>query len=208
MDSRLTIPKHHIPGFAGLRDAKPTKLRELADKIAGGPVLLTVNQLRDTIGLVDDLDATAISELIVNLALLSRRFALSTLISEEMERWSNVAPGLEGILASDKLVALAKSIQLRYDQNLFTEASVVTDVRPIFDREATALLGSIVCHSLRVTFAEEGGDQKNVMVSVDARDLQRLIDVCQRALIKERTLKAYLAAPVPLPAVSEEKDGS
>lgn len=101
---------------------------------------------------------------------------------------------LARILKGSGLVFAAKALSVATDcPRLFTEARVISDLRPIFgDTVAESPLGAVITHSLRITYAEEG-DEKEFFVSLDSRDLTTLQDHIARALQKDKTLRALVA---------------
>jgi len=101
---------------------------------------------------------------------------------------------LSRLLDSSSLTQAAKAIAVATDcPRLFTEARVISDLRPVFgDRTSEPPVGAVVTHTLRVTYAEEGSE-KEFFVYLDSGDLKTLQDHIARALEKDTTLRALLA---------------
>lgn len=96
--------------------------------------------------------------------------------------------GLEAI----DLTAKATSVLLE-QQRSFTAARILTDIRPIFDRDTTKPLdGAVLVHNLKIEYMESG-EEKVFFVALDKRDIQLLIDVLIRAQQKESSIKQFLA---------------
>lgn len=96
--------------------------------------------------------------------------------------------GLEAI----DLSAKAMSVLLE-QQHSFISSRVLTDIRPIFDRDASKPLdGAVLVHNLKIEYMESG-EEKEFFVALDKRDIQLLIDVLTRAQQKESSIKQFLA---------------
>ncbi len=100
---------------------------------------------------------------------------------------------LARILDLPKVVARAKAISIAADSpRLFSEARVVSDLRPIFgDRVTEAPIGAVVMHNLRINYAQEG-EEREFFIHLDTRDLKTLQEHIARALEKDKTLRALL----------------
>ena len=95
--------------------------------------------------------------------------------------------GLEAI----DLSAKAMSVLLE-QQHSFTSARVLTDIRPIFDYDASKpLAGAVLIHNLKIEYMENG-EEREFFVALDKRDIQLLIDVLTRAQQKESGIKQFL----------------
>lgn len=83
---------------------------------------------------------------------------------------------------------------LRRQANAYQKAATTTEIRPVYLTDPTkAPQHAIVLHQLHVTYHTEYGAQ-TVHIAIDKASVAALIDVLQRALIKEQTLvdqKAY-----------------
>lgn len=105
---------------------------------------------------------------------------------------------LSSLLASKSLNVLeAKARELKMqDERLMIEARVVTDLRPVFDKEiGDASLGMIITHSLKIRFVESGSDMyRDMYFAMDADDIRNLKTAIERAERKINALKNSLGA--------------
>ena len=103
-----------------------------------------------------------------------------------------------------------KAIDLLYDcDNLLQRTRVLTDVRPLFSDDARRVEGAVVAHTLRVRYDHAGRDEE-ISFSLDAADLRRLIDHCERGLLKEATARRELPerADIPTTPAAEPDDAA
>ena len=89
------------------------------------------------------------------------------------------------------LASRARGLLLETERHA-TEFRIVSDIRPVFDKPGTTILGAIVMHSLRISYHEQKGSAA-LFVSLDSDDLKELSSVARRALEKEKMLNALVA---------------
>lgn len=121
---------------------------------------------------------------------------LRAILGEEMDATlrARLEDRLERVLAIDAIGIQGKA---RYLQSsaaaLFVNARVVSDLRPVFrdpDLEPAAV---VVMHQLRVAFQSGlNGELEHLSIALDTDDLEALRDVIERALAKDRSLRAYV----------------
>jgi hypothetical protein len=76
--------------------------------------------------------------------------------------------------------------------NVFDSARVLTDVRPVFDRDPDAEPDyMVVIHNLKISYSENG-EMKEFFVALDSTDLGKIRDVIERAAKKEKSVKSRL----------------
>lgn len=99
------------------------------------------------------------------------------------------------------IVKTAKAIELSYDSdNLLQRTRILTDVRPLYSDDAQSIDGAVVAHTLRLRYDSAGVDHE-LSLALDSSDLQRLIEDCQRALVKEQTAQQKLCKPAKVPSM-------
>lgn len=105
-------------------------------------------------------------------------------------------------LSSVRAIArTAKAIELSYDSdNLLQRTRILTDVRPLFADDAQSIDGAIVAHTLRLRYDSAGVDHE-LSLALDNSDLRRLIEDCERALLKEQTAQEKLCRPANIPSL-------
>jgi len=86
----------------------------------------------------------------------------------------------------------AKACRVRTDYpGVFCDAKILSDIRPVFDKPGDKPIGSVINHTLRIEYHEEG-DHKEFYVALDTEDLSKLKRTLERAETKAASLKAYL----------------
>jgi hypothetical protein len=86
----------------------------------------------------------------------------------------------------------AKAMSVATDsQRLFSEAKILSDMRPVFGDDVSKVpLGIVILHNLKVQFAENG-EERDFFVSLDSQDLKDLQACISRALEKEASLGRF-----------------
>ena len=85
-----------------------------------------------------------------------------------------------------------KSMGVMVDQpRVFLHAKILTDIRPVFSKEADSVDAAVIVHNLRIHF---GGDSehKDFYVALDTSDIQSLREVLERADEKAKCLERLL----------------
>ena len=105
----------------------------------------------------------------------------------------NFKKNLGRILELSKLTNRAKALSLATDsQRLFSDAKIVSDVRPVFGEDVSKPpLGAVILHSLKIGFAEDG-EEREFFVTMDSKDLRELQSWITRALSKDATLSQFI----------------
>jgi hypothetical protein len=93
----------------------------------------------------------------------------------------------------DNAVSLSyKAQRLTYmRENVYQQAEIITDARPVFDEKGQKIVEYIIAHYLVITYFRHGRVE-NVHLALDAADVLKLHNVCDRAVIKARALKNEL----------------
>jgi hypothetical protein len=120
---------------------------------------------------------------------------------KDVEKWNSIEPAFGELLSSPILRLVARAIDLSYEYtNLWREARILTDIRPIFNEEATAVDGAIVAHTFRLYFdCVDGGHELNI--AMDESDIQRLAEQCERALRKAGTARDLMVEKAKVPTI-------
>jgi hypothetical protein len=211
--------KDHVDGIMVLRDLGSAGIDLLNKSIIGD--LLSSRQLerllqniaQDGATLVPGPKIGEVTDLLLSLAMVARTREACTLVSdlgEALERaeqmtsddeWEALRSSLEQLLSNDALLRVGKAVQLQYEHsNILTDAQVITDVRPVFNREGTVPLAGLVCQTLRIAYVSEG-NREQIALALDRADVELLAKECARALRKGDAMLHYLREPRPLPAV-------
>lgn len=105
---------------------------------------------------------------------------------DEVKRWHGIEPELRRLLEHPRVWRVAKALDLSYDfAHLLQEARIVSDIRPIFDRDATQLEAAVVSFTLRLRYDSINGNH-GISIAMNHADIESLRDECDRALRKAR----------------------
>lgn len=207
----LVLSRELLAGLESLRQLGADKVNEISTKLP--PVMLRTEELFEALRDSDVQGVGNISRALQHLGMLTVQVAPQEVAkdvehalaarwsAEDLAAWRTVQPAFAKLLASPGLLTLAKAIRLQYDHtNILTGTHVITDVRPVFDRDATAPVGAVICHTLRLAYRDSGAE-RHLTLALDSPDLRRLIDDATRALKKGEALGRYLSDPQKLPAI-------
>ncbi|MDR3402512.1 MAG: hypothetical protein P4L99_08440 [Chthoniobacter sp.] len=101
-----------------------------------------------------------------------------------LAEWAKREPLFRRVLGAAAVVGTAKALDLSYDHaQLLKRARILTDIRPIFDREATTIQGAVISHTLRLRYDDLDGEH-SISLALDRSDVESLAEECKRALTK------------------------
>jgi hypothetical protein len=86
-----------------------------------------------------------------------------------------------------RLIAKARDVTTDHDR-AFLSARIFTDLRPIFDKNATVISASSVVHTLAIHH-HQNENHKDFYVALDDNDVETMIEVLQRAKQKSLLLR-------------------
>jgi hypothetical protein len=124
------------------------------------------------------------------------------------EQWNALRERLERLLAPGNPLALsAKAAGLFTEQErLFCDARILTDIRPVFERQATVRpAGLSVIHTLKLLFHKTSQNPEELYIALDVDDLRTLKQVIQRAEEKQQSLEAVVRS-TGIPLLSAKYD--
>jgi hypothetical protein len=135
-------------------------------------------------------------ELIDQITTLLESYADATESATGVERWNAAKDKLLAVLgtigADHPIVVARKLERLAYShQLLFSEARIITELRPVFNDAGTTILQGMIVNTLVIDFYE-GGRTRRLEIGVDSEDLAELRRVAQRAESKSKVLKESL----------------
>lgn len=107
---------------------------------------------------------------------------------------TSIADVIDRISDDHPIVIALKAQTLVYShQNIFLDAKLITDIRPIFNDAASKIDELVVTHMLSVEFMD-GTQQSNsvLTIAMDQDDIASLQAQCERAAIKTLTLRNQL----------------
>jgi len=155
-------------------------------------------------------DATEILEALISLYMLRSTAQKSAhdITSDLVEAIKNTPRGagegvrdseslrsrLEKLLSNRALEAATKAVSVITEhQAVYRSARIFTDVRSIFsDDIAKPPIAAVIVHNLKLSYSESG-TRKEFFLALDTDDVQKLIDVLERAKKKDATVRKLLA---------------
>ncbi len=113
--------------------------------------------------------------------------------SELLSKWNSLERQLVALFSLESVWTLAKSMDLSYDhENLLQNFKIITDVRPVFNDDASAINGSLVSFTLRIYY-DTLEASKSLSLSLDKKDILKLNAACERAISKANTAVRVLS---------------
>ena len=110
----------------------------------------------------------------------------------EVARWESVSAIFRELFELPIVRISAKALDLSYQHShLLQRSQIITDIRPLFDNEATTIQGTIISHKFLLRYDDIEGEHL-LSLAVDEKDLKSLIKQCQRALQKSEVVKKRL----------------
>ncbi len=104
------------------------------------------------------------------------------------------------------LAVVSKAVNVVTEQDrIFSQARVVTDLRPVFREDPGASpLAAAVLHTLRIHF-HQNGELKSFFVAMDDEDVRSLKEALDRAQRKSATLRG-VADSAKIPVINLERE--
>ncbi len=209
--AELRIPPRFRPALIQLAEKNDESIDELCSLLESNPDILTSRQIalehaNKLVKFGAD-EGFAVVEALIPLMFTKATYAPSTAelvrdITKSLKSGDKGEPKLPSLSVSRFQVILtrildlssialkAKALSLAADcQRLFTDAKIISDMRPVFGRSVTEPpLGVVVLHSLRIDFSEDGSERE-FFVHMDSKDLQELQACVTRALDKDASIR-------------------
>lgn len=127
---------------------------------------------------------------------------------KEVEAWQEVEVEFGSLVSSPIVSLVASGIDLAYEYtNLWRNARILTDIRPMFSDDASSINGAVVSQTFRLQY--EGMDGSHELnVAMDESDVRLLLDQCERALVKAQTAQNLMKmrAGIPTMIAGESND--
>lgn len=96
-------------------------------------------------------------------------------------------------MPSLQLIAKAHDILLEHAQTFFS-ARIVSDIRPVFGSDVEEPpVAAVIVHMLNIDYYQ-AGERREFVVALDTKDVQDLLDVCERAKKKTERLQSVIAS--------------
>lgn len=210
----LTIapPPDQLKDLALLRDTDPKLIDKIVTKLSASDYLITPSELRYELRQIldgSDEQTNALARLLLSLYTLLRQrdLEVSDLLEglsngidtgkinwkdEEVKRWNSLLPKTEKLLSLESVQTVVKALDLSYDYaNLYQNAKILTDIRPIFNKNADNIEGAVVSFTLRLYYDSLEGP-KSISIALDIEDIENMITNSQRAKTKAETAQDFM----------------
>lgn len=221
MAIRLHLRKEQLEDLAILRDLGSETLRAAVDALEKverpirhealeGPLRSVLPEQSDVNRFLAHLFSLytlqRLRDLKPNEVLEGLQYAIERLTEEQrwapdkMELWRKIQPELCDLLSVRNVMTVTKALELAFEYaNILQTTHIITDIRPIFDAEATAILGAVVSYTLRLYYDNTEGNH-SISIALDHEDLEKLTYQCDRAMKKARKAKSAISAHLKWPA--------
>jgi len=111
---------------------------------------------------------------------------------EEVSQWQKLEPQLQELFSLKNIWTVVKALDLSFDyNNLLQKIKILTDIRPVFNEDASDIRGSVISYTLRLYYDSLEGS-KSLSISLDKDDIEQLLELCERALKKSETAKNFM----------------
>lgn len=122
-------------------------------------------------------------------------FALSVDLPKEKQE--EFIQRMSALLNVPPLGRVAKAFDLLTEgQQIYHGARMFTDVRPLFDRDASeSPEAGVILHTLKVDYHASDGHVRSLFVTMDSSDVKNLKEVIDREVEKTGSLQRFLDSP-------------
>ncbi len=120
---------------------------------------------------------------------------------ELLTRWRNAESCIQELLNAPAIRLVSLSIDLSYAHaNLLRSSRILTDIRPVYNAEATAIEAAVVSHTLRLRYDSLDGLHE-ISIAIDECDVRNLAKQCERATVKSRTARQLMSDKAEVPTI-------
>jgi len=96
-------------------------------------------------------------------------------------------------IPSLQLIAKAHDVLLEHAQT-FSSARIISDIRPVFGANVEeSPTAAVIVHMLNLVYFQ-AGERREFVVALDTKDIQGLLDICERAKKKTNKLQLVIAS--------------
>ena len=110
----------------------------------------------------------------------------------QLAKWQAIQQQLLHLFDIPNIWLAVKSLDLSYDYSkLLQSVKILTDIRPVYNADASQIEGSVVSYTLRISYDSRDGN-KSISIALDENDVRSLLEVSERALKKSQTAKRFM----------------
>jgi uncharacterized protein (DUF1778 family) len=210
--SYIRVPKSHEESLAKLFSLPEDTLVALTRALDEAPPTLSIRELADHVASKTHLDADDSYDLLRILTMLytvrAKQSVDAATFTENLCRaaretgreelqapkagWERFKKGLAELFGLDhSLGVTAKALDVLTEHDrVFCDARVLTDIRPVFAADVEKDPSTfIMIHNLRIAYHQDS-ELKTIYIALDSHNVRELIDVLNRAVNKEKSLKS------------------
>jgi len=213
MTPQIRPDKRQLADLATIRELGAELIREAVNtlkRLPPSPILPSqLNQALKTALSGREAEAESLFRQVLSLHGLARRANLDTSqvfaglrfglqpeasewTPEQIQQWTLIEPLVQELFDLDVVRLSAKALDLSYAHaELLENAQILTDVRPVFGTDASAVRAVVISHSLLLRYDDTEGDHI-LSLAMDEKDIRTLKEQCDRALKKSGTVEALL----------------
>jgi hypothetical protein len=214
----VTIPESVVAGFTKIATLPEESFQEIISALRNIPLSIRQYRVFDAEGFapqgIPPEEAKIIADAVFPLyrGLSTSKVALDTYVTDLSRSLRDAKPdGAEWLSSDDdferfrerlarvlsvdsvKLVAKAHEVLVHHG-NTFSTARILSDIRPVFGENVEdSPLAAVIVHMLNVVYYE-GDTRKELVVALDTKDIQLLMDALKRAEAKTDSLKKIIAS--------------
>jgi hypothetical protein len=221
MSLRLRPSPEHIQQLLTCAEIGPNLLTDVAvrlDELEVPPLRPDLLRLEIEKTLPKE-DAELLLQQLLSLSVLLRRSNATSLElakalrkaignGEDVEKWDSIAAQFQSLLDSAPVRLVTKAMELSYDYaNLLRDARILTDLRPLLNETGSVVEGAVVTHTMRLSYSNADGEH-DVSLALDLKDIRKLRNQCERALLKADTVRKDFEFSTSRPCIVSGEDES
>jgi hypothetical protein len=213
--STIIVPERRLSSFLLLAKLSDESIADIFSVLANQPVQLLkpefASSLAREIRSIPLEDGSKVIDTLVTLypAILSLGTPLNVFIEDLVKSFSeqlsekadfdptlasNLSNALQKLLRIPSLSIGAKATDVLFQiERSYSGARVISDVRPVFDLETDEISAALVIHTLKLEyFSRDADNSREFFISLDATDIDNLINTLTRAKRKAKKLRELL----------------
>ena len=227
MATRVRLRRHQIDDLEVIRDLNVDTLQSLVSGIRSvDPVPLRPDKLVKCVAELlgersEAADAIVRQVLAVNglmrqagigieQAMDGIRYSIGSNASwseDEKEKWKALEHVFRDLVSAPACRLVSTALDLSYDYaNLLRRAKILTDIRPLYSKDAGMIEGAVISHTLRLRF-DNLENEHQLSIAMDEEDIRKLSQECDRALRKAETARDLMCSKAQVSTIiSGESD--
>lgn len=171
--------------------------------------MLTVDELAAVLAsVVGESSGETLSKIVVSLRRLADRYGVrpQTILdaleqglkkfewnTDKLDKWSKIKNPIDQIMSSAAVVVTTKASELYYRHaNHLHDLKIVTDIRPIFSEDRSAVIGAITKNVLSIHFSDSFEKESSLELVISLDDLANLQAESASAIAKTEKLKTLV----------------